>query len=134
MQATYNGQRKQWLRALLLGSACYAASNGLVHKSDWCYLAASAAVAAMFMAGLWPLYWWLVTRPPRGLRVVPLLWPLGCTLAVFGLGVLLTWPLRSWPGPDGVWPWGAGALLATAWGQWQNGAPASFPKIGTESG
>jgi hypothetical protein len=122
-----------WRRSLLLGCACYAASNGLVHVSDWYYLAASAAVAGVVSVGLRPMHWWLVARPPRGLRSVPLLWPLGCTLAVFGLGVLLTWPLHSWPGPDGVWPWGAGALVATMWDQWRPGAPTAFPKIGTKA-
>ena len=120
-----------WWLSLLLGSACYAVVNGLVHFSDWCYLAASAAVAAVVSAGLRPLHGWLVARPPRGLRNWPLLWALGCTLAVFGAGVLLTWPLRSWPGPNGLWPWGAGALLTTALGQWRHRAVPTFPETGT---
>ena len=108
--------RHNYLCALLLGCTCYAISNGLVHKSDWCYLAASAAVAAVVSAGLRPVHGWLVRQRPRWLHKWPLLWALSCTLAIFGVGVLLTWPLRSWPGPGGLWPWGAGALLATAWG------------------
>ncbi len=123
-----------WLRSLLLGCACYAVANGRVHVSDWCYLAASAAVAAVVAAGLRPVHEWLVARPPRGLRTVPLPWALGGTLAVFGMGVLLTWPLRSWAGPNGVWPWGAGALLATAWGQWRQNAILKFPKTGKPAG
>lgn len=101
-----------WLHSLLFGSVCYALANGLVRRSDWYYLAASAAVAAAVAAGLRPLHRWLGARPPRWGRAR--LWALGSTLAVFSLGVLLTFPLRSWPGPGGLWPWGAGALLATA--------------------
>ena len=86
---------RQWWRSLLLGCAYCAASNGLVHLSDWCYLAASAAVAAVVPAGLRPVHGWLVARPPHWLQKLPLLWPPGYTLAVFGLGVLFTWPLRS---------------------------------------
>ncbi|GAB3650666.1 hypothetical protein GCM10027594_25920 [Hymenobacter agri] len=108
-----NSPGRQWLCSLLLGSACYALANGLVHFSDWCYLAASAAVAAVVSAGLRPLHWWLVNWPRRPLQKPALPWALSCTLVVFGVGVLLTWPLRSWPGPGGLWPWGAGALMAT---------------------
>ena len=125
---------RHWLRSLLLGGACYAIANGLVHFSDWCYLAASAAVAAVVSAGLGPLHGWLVARPPRRGRAWPLLWALGCTLATFGLGILLTWPLRSWPGPGGLWPWGAGALLATALPHWRPAAAPDNPKIGTTTG
>ena len=128
-----NAPHAHWRRSLLLGCACYAVVNGLVHKSDWCYLAASAAVAGVVSAGLLPIYEWLMARPPRGLRAVPLLWPLSCTLAVFGLGVLLTWPLRSWPGPGGLWPWGAGAMLATVWSQWRQSPATGFPEIGTKA-
>ena len=128
-----NAHAGLWQRSLLLGSACYALANGLVHVSDWCYLAASAAVAAVVSAGLQPLHRWLVARPPRGLRAWPLLWALGCTLAVFGMGILLTWPLRSWPGPNGLWPWGAGALLATGLGHWLRATPA-LPETGTSAG
>ena len=120
-----------WLLSLLLGCACYAIANGLVHFSDWCYLAASAAVAAVVSAGLRPLHGWLVARPPHGLRNWQLLWALGCTLVVFGVGVLFTWPWRSWPGPNGLWPWGAGALLATAMSQWRPRAVPAFPELGT---
>jgi hypothetical protein len=125
----YSGQL--WPRSLLLGSACYALANGLVHFSDWCYLAASAAVAAVVSAGLGPLHRWLVAQMPRRLQKWPLLWALGCTLAVFGLGILLTWPLRSWPGPNGLWPWGSGALLATIWSQQRSRAGTLIPETGT---
>lgn len=125
---------RHWWRSLLLGSACFALANGLVHVSDWCYLAASAAVAAVVSAGLGPLHGWLVARPPRGLRQWPLPWALGCTLAVFGVGILLVWPLRSWPGPGGLWPWGAGALLATAQGYRRPHANPETPNIGTTAG
>ena len=81
-----------------------------------------------------PLYRWLMTRPPHWLHKLALLWQPGYTLAVFGLGVLLTWPLRSWPGPGGLWPWGAGALLATLWGQWRPSAATKFPEIGMKTG
>ena len=108
-----NSPGRQWLRSLLLGGVCYALANGLVHFSDWCYLAASAAVAAVVSAGLGPVHRWLLGWSGRPLQKPALPWALGCTLAVFSVGVLLTWPLRSWPGPVGVWPWGAGALLAT---------------------
>ena len=121
---------RRWLHSLLLGCACYALANGLVHFSDWCYLAASAAVAAVVSAGLQPLQQWLVAQLPQQLRKWSLLWALGSALAVFGLGVLLTWPLRSWPGPNGLWPWGAGALLATAWTQLTNGTGIAVPEIG----
>ena len=104
---------RRWFRSLLLGCTCYALANGLVHFSDWCYLAASAAVAAVVSAGLQPLHRLLVNWPRCPLQRPSLPWALACTLAVFGVGVLLTWPLRSWPGPGGLWPWGAGALLAT---------------------
>ena len=128
-----NAPHAHWRHSFLLGCACYAVVNGLVHKSDWCYLAASAAVAGVVSAGLLSIYEWLMARPPRGLRAVPLLWPLSCTLTVFGLGVLLTWPLRSWPGPGGLWPWGAGAMLATVWSQWRQSPATGFPEIGTKA-
>ena len=121
-----------WRRSLLLGCICYAVFNGLVHKSDWCYLAASAAVAAAVSWGLRPVHGWLVARPPLWLRALPLLWLLGCTLVVFGMGIVLTWPLHSWPGPGGLWPWGAGAMLATVWGRWRANPPPAFPEIGTK--
>jgi hypothetical protein len=34
---------RQWLLSLLLGSTLYAAYQGVMHFSDWCYLAASPA-------------------------------------------------------------------------------------------
>lgn len=123
-----------WGCSLLLGSTCYAIANGLVHKSDWCYLAASAAVAGVVAAGLQPLHRKLVAQRPHRLRARPPLWALGCTLTVFGAGILLTWPLRSWPGPGGLWPWGAGALLTTVLEHWRLTAGAETPKIGTPVG
>ena len=48
----YSGQ---WRCSLLLGCTCYTLANGLFHKSDWCYLAASAAVVAVVAAGLRPV-------------------------------------------------------------------------------
>ena len=91
MAVVFSMLARQWWRSLLLGSTCYALANGLFQVSDWCYLAASAAVAAVVAAGLRPVLRWLLSRPPRRpphwLRARPLLWALGCTLAVVGAGV-----------------------------------------------
>ena len=108
---------RQWLLSLLLGSACYALSQGIVHFSDWCYLAASTAVAAGVSALLIPLNKHLLNNltacGPQWSVPGRWAWLLAGTLGLFGLATLLTWPLLSWPGPGGVWPWGAAALIAT---------------------
>ena len=51
-----NSPACQWCPSLLLGCVCYFLANGLVHMSDWCYLATSAAVAGVVSAALGPLH------------------------------------------------------------------------------
>ena len=117
--------KKRWLLSLLLGSTLYAGYHGLVHFSDWCYLGVSTAVAAGASAAVLPLHrrlqglwqragrveWWA----GRGGR-------LAATLLLFGLANLLVWPLHTWPGPGGTWPWGIAALLVTGLSSWEAGS------------
>ena len=116
--------RSHWLLSPLLGSTIYAGFNGLVHFSDWCYLAASMAVAAVASAVVLPLYGWLLGHLMRHGQQWSALgrwaWLVGGTLALFGLANLLVGLLRTWPGPGGAWPWGMAAVVVSclAVSQW----------------
>ena len=105
---------RQWLLSLLLGSACYAFFQGIVHFSDWCYLGTSTAVAAGVSLGLVPfnkrLLGYLAAYGPQWPALCRWAWLLGGTGGLFGLANLLTWPLLTWLGPGGAWPWGAASL------------------------
>ena len=123
--------RQQWLLSLLLGSLFYAIYHGTVHFSDWCYLAVSTAVAAGVSAILLPLHKLLLQQ----LAVRGPQWPaagrctgaVSITMLVFGLANVLVWPLHTWLGPSGTWPWGVAAALVAVGGQL---APATAPKSG----
>lgn len=112
----------QWLASLLLGSIFYASYQGIVHFSDWCYLAAATASAACISGLLLPLQKMLLRHLGRDGRHWPAagrwMWLLGGTLAIFGLANLLTLPLLTWLGPGGTWPWGIAALIVAAWANW----------------
>ena len=115
VNTNHSRQGRQWLLSLLLGSAFYAAYQGTVHFSDWCYLAAATATAACASALMLPLNKWLLKHLSCGGQHWPVpfrwAWLLGGTLALFGLANLLTLPLLTWLGPGGTWPWGVAALL-----------------------
>ena len=115
-----------WLLSLVLGSSIYAAFNGLVHFSDWCYLVVSTAVAALASAAVLPLYGLLLRQLARHGQHWPALgrWVGlgGSTLVLFGLANLLVWPLRTWPGPGGTWPWGVAAVVVASLELWQRPA------------
>ena len=123
--------RQQRLLSLLLGSLFYAIYHGMVHFSDWCYLAVSTAVAAGVSAILLPLHRLLVRQlAARGPQ-----WPAAGRCAgaasvavlIFGLANLPVWSLHTWLGPGGTWPWGAAAVLVAVGGQL---TPISSPKSG----
>lgn len=107
--------RRQWRLSLLLGSTGYATYQGVVHFSDWCYLAAATASAACISALLIPLNKLLLQHLLRHRQHWPAVgrwaWLLGGTLGLFGLANLLTLPLLTWLGPGGTWPWGVAALV-----------------------
>ena len=118
---------QQWFLSLVLGSAFYAAYQGVVHFSDWCYLAAATVMAACISALLLPLNKMLLAqlaRRPHWPAVGRLVWLLGGTLGLFGLANLVALPLLTWLGPGGTWPWGVAALLVAVRGQWPLLRPA----------
>ena|GEM_PF-3088891 len=105
----------QWLFSLLLGSTFYAIYQGIVHFSDWCYLAVATAVAggvSLLVVPLNGLLLGLLTRNssnwPLLIRWLVLL--LG-TAALFALANVPVYPLHTMVGPGSTLPWGLAALL-----------------------
>jgi cytochrome b561 len=105
---------RQWLLSWLLGSALYAAYQGTVHFSDWCYLGVATFFAAGVSLLMLPLNRLLLRQLARRGPVWPVagrwIWLLGGTAALFGLANVLVLPLLSWLGPLSSWPWGVAAL------------------------
>ena len=113
---------RQWLLTLLLGSTIFAAHQGLVHFSDWCYLATATVMAAGISALMIPLncrlLQFLAEHGPALSSVGRWTLLLGGTGSLFALANLLTLPLLTWLGPGSTWPWGVAALLVVLVVQW----------------
>ena len=113
---------RQWLLTLLLGSTFYGAYQGVVHFSDWCYLAVATATAGIISALLIPLNAWLLqhlaARGPAWPALGRWAWLLGGTALLFGLANGLALPLLTWLGPGSTWPWGGAALVVAVAQQW----------------